>query len=535
MSELPDFQNFSYDELQTAITKYYTNLKSKRRQALLFSLIIKSLTGKSAKNFLTKSEDCWTVNDSAIDEFKKEREVQIHELNSTILLLRQELEQVKQSSDHIIDTLQTEVKELKKINASKSSPKSISKLSNSQEKINVKTINDHQSSIFSRLLEKNSSMGKSERATFQREQIEIELNLIDNCFENLRNVFDELPSGITPIDIEDAKISISPFLNICLDSRVRISYLMNESEFVLFLKDHISDTENILQLFNSRSSNKSDKYLFMPLTPYEKRLIFYNPETSDSYLFCYERPSELQQRTLIRQNLLPRPRPFSNSDFQKIPSYLLFIQLDEAIKTIMITSHPINNIIFIPQTPAENSLDLSSFYILEYIDSESRSWMLDHHAFQISRSFRHQYLQAASQFFRKFYRDVFGDNKYRSYFWKILAEKKIERWSQVKILLENIRIVSEEYLFGKMVRNVLIAYASYLPDPETDTIFKSSQIISVELEFQEAQERWKKRLPPTDVEPEEWLNYCFDSYKAWIPEQTEEDYRKRWNIAFDKM
>lgn len=534
MSKLPDFQSFSYEELQTAIAKYYTDLKSKHHKISVFSRVIKSLTGKPAKNFLTKTDDWWAINVIAIDEFKKNQEDQIHELNSTILLLRQELDQIKQSSAHAIDSLQNEVKELK-INTHKSSPKSSSKLSNSQTKINVKTINDNQASTFFRLLENSHLAEKSERATFHQEQIEIELNLIENCFENLRKIFDELPSGITPIDIETVKIDIAPFLNICLDSRVRISYLMNESEFVLFLKDHISDTENILQLFNSRCSNKPDKHLFIPLTPYEKRLLFYNPETSDSYLFCYERPSEIQQRTLISQKLLPSPKPFSNSDFHKIPSYLLFIQLDEAIKTIMITSQPINNIIFIPQTPAENSLDLSSFYVLEDIDSESRSWMLDHHAFQTSRSFRHQYLQTASQCFRKFYRDVFGDNKYRSYFWKILTEKKIERWNQVKILLENLRIVSEEYLLGKIVRSVLIAHASYLPDPETDITSKIPQIISVELEFQEAQERWKKRLPPTDIEPEEWLNYCFDSYKAWTPEQTEEDYRKRWSTAFDKM
>jgi hypothetical protein len=532
MSEL-DTSKLSREELEKLAHKYYNSSKSRREKLSLYSEIIHLLTNLFPNDFTSVCSESGKkkriINEEAVAKFKQTYEDQLSELNLEVADLETELSQLRHSSAQTIDSLQKRIDKLKE--SHKSSSEQIFQLFSKRKiiPIDVKIENNSQNSKFSRRLEQDS-----DSSTDPKEQIEIEINIIGNCFEKLRKVFDELPRGIINSDSKDVEIETRPFLEICLEARVRLSYLMDESEFVSFLKYHLSETEGVLALFNSRFTNQSEKQINIPLTPYEKRLLSYNPETSESYLYSYERPSEIQQRAFMSQKLLPIPRAFLEEDFLSIPSFLLFINPEEAIKIMMITSKPINNLIFIPQTPAEKSLDPSSFYILEHIDSESRTWKLDTYAIRTVRLFKHQYIQSAVKSFRKFYRDVFGDNNYRANLDKILSDKKIERWKQMKVLMENICIVSEEYMLGKLIRNVLMTHASYLPDPEVDIITTAPKVISIECEFRESQNLWKKRLPPNE-ESEEWLTCCFDSYKTWRPEHTEENFKKRWNALFDRM
>jgi len=500
-----------------------------KNRASAYSEVIESLTGRSAKDFLLtqliSEEKFWTVNEDALIQFKQDRDkqfqTQISELNSTISLLRQELEQTKQSSAQEIEQLR---KELHRLGAGNEHD-----FKGRKEILDVKVANDKQATVFVQYLQK-SHTSNGERDTFRKEQSEIELNIIDNCIEHLRRIFDELPrTGLT--SIQTAGIDLNPCLSICLDARVRLSYFLDETKFITFLRGHVSQIENVLNLFNSRYANQSGKHLIIPLTAYEKRLISHNPKASDSYLSCYERPSEIQQRALTGQILNPNPAIFSGSCFQNFPSYLLFTQPEEAIRIMMITSHPVNNIICVPSRSGERSPDSSVFYALEKINGKIRTWKPDFHASQISFMFQHQYIQQASQYFRRFYRDVFRNNKYIANFEKILDEKS-ERWKQMKILFENIKIVSEDYLLGKLVRSVLFAHASHFPEPETDVMLTILEPISVQQEFRKVQERWKKHLPASEEEPEEWLSHCFDSYKAWSPEQTIKQYQQRWSALF---
>lgn len=500
MSEL-NVEDLSREELETKCAKYYSLSMIRKNRMLAYSAIIKSLTGKSAKNFISIQEEVWGVNGDAIAQFKREQDAEI-------LSLQKELEETRRK-----------IEESEKLsNLSKDSRKTHS---------DMKIVNDNQATVFSQYLQKNVCTSASELIMFRKEQSEIEVNIIDDCIENLRKIFDSLPKGIILIDIKTIEIEINPFLRICLDSRVRLSYFLDELKFVTFLRSHLIQMENVLNLFNSRNSNQSEKRLTIPLTSYEKRLIFYNAKTSDSYLTCYERPSEIQQRALSSQTFRLELETFSESDFQKIPSCFLFIQPEEAIRMMMITFAPINNLICVSYDNENKSPDSCSFYTLVKISPESRIWKSDMYAYQICVSFQHQYLQNASQCFRKFYHDIFGHNNYVVNFEKIF-EEKTERWRQMKILLENIKIVSDNFMLGKLVRSVLFAHALYFPEPEIDIMINTIQPSGIQQEFKDAQARWLKGLPATEEESESWLSGCFDSYKTWSPRQTDAQYQQRW-------
>lgn len=513
MSEL-DVQNFSREELEAKFIKCEKLRKISRDKMYAYSHAITSLTDRPAKDFIfmqsTLGGKEWRQNKDVIVQFKQEREKhfqeQISQLNSKILSLQEELNRLRVDKEC-------------KLSSRKNTHEDIS--------LDIKTANDDQTVSFSRNLQKNFNGSKEEWNIFRKEQSEIEINIINSCIENLRQTFDRLPKGIIPIDIKAVEIEINPLLEIFQDARVRLSYFVDESKFVVFLKTYLTQAVNVLSLFNSRHSNQAEKHLTIPLTAYEKRLLVYNSKASDSYLACYERPSEIQQRAFTCRMSRSDPSVFTSSQFQNFPSYLLFIQPEEAIRIMMITTYPINNLVFIQQKNEEKTSDSYSFYALETITPESRSWKLDAYASQTSQSFQHQYLQNASQCFRKFYQDVFGHNKYLPNFEKILDDK-IERWKQMKILSENIRIVSDEYLLGKLVRSVLFSHASYFPEPEIDIIIDIPQPANARKDFKAIQERWKKGLSPVDQESEEWLNHCFDSYKSWSPEQTSKQYQQRW-------
>jgi hypothetical protein len=262
------------------------------------------------------------------------------------------------------------------------------------------------------------------------------------------------------------------------------------------------------------------------LSPYEKGLLWYKPEQpSESYLACYERPIDIQQRVLVSGRIAPKLSPFG--PLEEFPCSFVYAQPEDVVKIVLLTSRPINNAVFIPVAGAGGP-DHWSFYLLDALRGDHRMWKLDPHAIYLTRLFQHQYLQTAERIFKAFYRDVMGHNEYKADLETSIEAKSVERWKQMAALYENIQVVSDEYLLGEIVRRVILTHATHYPREDVDQFQGDRDPPDAQADFKRVRERWRAGLPPCEEEPEEWLDHAFDKYKGWRPEHTAGRYRQRW-------
>lgn len=98
----------------------------------------------------------------------------------------------------------------------------------------------------------------------------------------------------------------------------------------------------------------------------------------------------------------------------------------------------------------------------------------------------------------------------------------------MKILWENLQIVSDEYLVGEVLRKVIRTQAPLYPKEDVDFLQTDRDVGDAAPEFKRVRDRWKNSLPAWEEEPEGYLYDCFDKYKVWNPSITREKYYRRW-------
>jgi hypothetical protein len=325
---------------------------------------------------------------------------------------------------------------------------------------------------------------------------------------------------------------------------------MDEKTFADFLHEHIGDMTEVLDLFNSRCSGGSP--LQINLTPYEKGLINYHDPGAtgtESYLYSMERAIDVQRRLMALSRSSNHLIPYRGVG--DISSAHLFSQLEDSLRVLLVGTKPINNVAFVRRVPysaaapvnpasvisssssgvgaGQSDSTLSfSYYILDLVGENTRSWKLDPHLLQVVRSLAAKYSRAGGEVFKRFYKDVFGHNDYLPGFETIMEEKKIERWKQMRVLYENLRIVSDEHLIGEIVRKVIREHATLHLHEGVDILQSTRDFGDATAELRRIRERLKKGLPAYEDEPEEYLYTCFDKYKAWRPEHTRASYYARW-------
>jgi hypothetical protein len=545
------FQDMNLKQVQAEACKYYKKHKTQTRKNQLYVKIIQDLTEQSVSDFITEDENKEPViNEDEIARFRRGGEMggqirkvtataeaaqsKIEELNCTIQYLERELNNTITSSAAQVKLLNDELTKIKKDDSIERLKNLISTLSNKRKSLPLKDLHftvESRSHLMTQLFgNEYVANEKNDWEDFCQGQKEIELSIIESCSELLRNTFDALPGGINKLNKETIAVDVAPILEMISDSRNRLSYVMTEQAFLRFLQEHVSEIQEILELFNSRARQDSGfiqtSSLKISLSPYEKGLLYFKGSTLlDSYLMSYMRPSEAQKRLLLHGRNSAQLTAFDG--FEEFPSFLLFCQPEDAVKTIMIRTKPVNNVSYI-QIKSYNGPDPYSFYTLSSLKDGKCTWKIDPHALFIIRSFKHQYLNLGEKVFKQFYKDALGHNEFKSKFEEQMESKGIERWKQMSILYENMQIVGDEYLIGEIIRKCLMNNALHYPKEETDIIQGEKDIPDTHADFKRVRERWTRGLPPSDEEPEEYLNHCFDKYKDWRVEMTLDKYKRRW-------
>lgn len=550
-SKFESVDSLTLEQLKDEVVKYRRGWATRGQKLQLYKEVINDLTDKPVDSFITKDgKSAFVKNDEAILEFKRggdgailvrkanasiiEYKNQITELTQTCNHLQIELEKTIYNSGNQIKNLHEEIKKFKENDTLERYRELIKTLFSKRRALPVKDIkiaNDNQEDIFS--LFWNNNIGSSEAEERERifsEQKEVEFGIVEGCLEMLRSVFDELPTGTKRLDKASIKIDIEPILNVLSEARNRLSFVMNEKAFESFLRDHISEVNEILDLFNSRARDPrlgetpvAD--IIISLSSHEKGLINYNPKShpAESYLKCYEKGIDIQRRLLVSYRPSQKLEIFDG--IKEFSYNLVFAQLEDVIRIILITNNPVNNIVYIPIPHDPESIHWS-FYIFKGIEKEKRYWELDSHLLYICQIFKDQYLNLAQRIFRAFYRDVMGHNEYRRGFEEQMKENNIERWKQIQILYENIQIVSDEFMFPELVRHVIRTHASYYTNKTVDILNGNKKILDIE--WDKIRKRWNSGLPPSDGQSEDWIQSLFEKIKEFRPSDNDARYFQRW-------
>lgn len=403
-------------------------------------------------------------------------------------------------------------------------------------KDNIQSQNSNRAQIFNELFGVMFiSNPKNYRDEFIQEQLNNELILIDKCVEYIRQLYDQLPISLKQIDSLSVRVQIESVIELISDSRYRLGLLMKEYNFIQFLIKHIEELEEIILMFNKRidlSHNTTNiitddnSPITLSLLPYEKYLLSYRGSSEqDKWIYTYEKQYDREYRLLL-SHLHPIVLTRWNG-IDDIHSSCLFCPIEMALRVIFISSKQTNNIVFI-SLPHAKGPDWFNFFSLEKIEDNKRYWKLESHLSNIIRQFQIKYLKKGGEFFKKYYKEIFGHNNYITNWEQQIELKQYDSWKQFKILHENLHIVGDELLIGELLRKIIHDEATFNPQLDIDVIPDAKEAKSVQIEFERYRKKINKGLPPRDEETEDWLMASFSSYRDWNEEQAFILHKKRW-------
>lgn len=544
-NQAPNFSGMSKEELINTAGKYHKNWRLQSKKSKLYEEIIASLTDETVDKFIIQNEDdkSLQMDEEKISAFKAATDIRsvlaklktvaeasqskVRELEQSVSYLQRELDAERMRSKATIKTLQEQLSRIKDDDPIERRTQAFRDLFIKRKPIPIKDVqqaSNNQSIIMSKLFSSEylSSTRDGKDELFQEQQ-EIEFNIIEQCLDLLRTQFQDLPGGVERLEQTSIMLDINPILVFIIESRNRLSYVIGEKHFTRYLTDHIKELAEILDIFNSKIRGSDISEINIPLSPYEEGLLEYK-DRGQNYINTYERAIDLQKRLLIFSKMSNKITPFRGLD--EFPTCVLFNQLEDVVKTMLITSKPINNLVFVKLK--DSGPNPFSYYQLEEIAEDKRLWKLDAHFLFVVRLFMDKYARLATDVFRNFYRDVFGNNDYINKFEDVMETKGIVRWKQMKVLWENIQIVADEYLIGEIMRKVIRTHAPLYPKEGIDILQSDKDVGDATAEFKRIRERWRHGLPASDEEPEEHMYNCFDKYKNWDHEATKQKYYQRW-------
>lgn len=562
--KLPKLTTLSTEELQTLVKTYYKKWKFEYNYSQILSKLATILFPDSLNYIkVNRAENILEHNDISLKEYidrqMEEKKINnsydlhgiIKKLNQSLAecqdkmkqlietntMLTLELSQIKTKTNQTINNLQQELSLIKNNDPFEKRKNLIEKLLSNRKRIPFKEVdmkNKH-NSILNRLFSSEyMSSSIDSRTELYKEQKDIELTLIDNYISLLKDSYDSITAS-NKIDSNIIETDITPILLSIQECRINLSYVVQEQEFIALLQEHIKDLDEILDIFRSKIIDDTATISLM-LTPYESGLINYiNNSDNNNYLSSYVRNIDLQ-KYILSHNIVSNKLDI----FEHIPEinyYHLFCNIEDIVKSIFIVSKPTNNVIYIP-TNNNPGADHNNFYTFDQVintkDKDGkqyvqRVWKSDSRLIGLSRNFAEKFRKLGIKVFKQFYYDCFGHNRYIDGFEDILDNKNIQRWKQMKNLYENIKICSDEYLIGEIIRIVIRKEASYYPNYDIDSVMLNKDYANTINEYRQIISRWKNGLPGNiDEQSDVYLFDMFDNYNDWNYEKSRALYYKRW-------
>lgn len=480
-------------------------------------------TRKSKNGSLSKDEVAGpTINDSDLE------------------LVRLKIAEIESSGK--IEALESEIKRLRSADPVESRRKLLSDLTQKRRRVPIKdlpaaitTQNTIMTKLFCDEYLRNAQNDTDERDAIFQEQTGLELNILENLMELPKEQFDDLFKNFTRTTEGIIACDLDPALEPIADCRHRLSFWMPERAFKIFLKEHIAELQDLLEIYKSKAESSADSggsRLHLHLSAYESGLLAHDPLGPQSYLNVREDSIEIQKRLLCRIRSSTKPTVWDG--FVDFEWSHLFASVEDVARAVLIRSSTINSVIFAP-LPESKEPDHFTFYTLESVSLKSRKWKLDPYAQNLTRAFTEKYMERAAAVWKQFYHDAFGHNDYIPGFEHELDQRlDLARWRQMRMLWENIQIVCDEKMMGLIMRKVLCQSAKMWPNKEIDLLQSTTVAINSATEIAEERRRINRGLPATESEPEDYFYKCFTRFNKWKSAMTRSAFESRWATFLSK-
>lgn len=235
--------------------------------------------------------------------------------------------------------------------------------------------------------------------------------------------------------------------------------ILNIQEYIVFLNKHIN---TLLDVFREKKINEQKMHLVISknLYPLEKRLIAYK-----NYVNVNLDNEEIVKLRENVKNNIAFPKAYVTYCPNKVQEHfynysIVVLPITELISVCLINKYGFHNLIYVP-LKGSSLEDPFSFYILEKIQKDNKKhWKMDCRLEETANLLMHDLLENMINQFRIIYKDVFGDNDYRTNFESkcAITENDLEQ------LIFNIIKISKPKSFCKTLQNIVMKKAFYKPN-----------------------------------------------------------------------
>jgi len=246
-------------------------------------------------------------------------------------------------------------------------------------------------------------------------------------------------------------------LNDLSKTRASIFAKMTIASYQNLLTEQIRTIEDIFREKNY-SDKKSMGIISKGLSPLESRLIFYG-----NYTQSHIEIDEIQKLDIALDLEKPSPKEYvpynSMTFFNCFYNYgLILFPMKKNLKRYLLNRYNFSNVVYLP-LPKNTKDDPYSFYVLDKVVKEKRYWKMDCRLEELSSTLIANILPYMIGMFRKLYKDVFGDNDFRSDF----SSKCQLTECDCEQLFQNIILVGQPKEFYNVVREMVRNKITYIP------------------------------------------------------------------------
>jgi hypothetical protein len=240
-------------------------------------------------------------------------------------------------------------------------------------------------------------------------------------------------------------------------SRMNVFPRMSLAAYQNLINEHIRKIEDIFKE-KDYTDKKSITIISKGLSPLESRLISYG-----NYTQLHLEIDEIQKLDLVLDLEIEASKELVSYDsikfFNCFYNYgLVLFSIEKTLKRYLFNRYDFWNIIYLP-LPKNTKEDPYSFYILDKVVKEKRYWKMDCRLEELSSSIISNVLPYMISMFKKLYRDVFGDNDFRSDF----SQKCQLTECDCEQLIQNIIVLGQPKEFHNFVRTLVKDKATYMP------------------------------------------------------------------------
>jgi len=416
-----------------------THLRLERFKNKLYSNLIENNTNIKLSNILTEEEDgihVWTTAGVT--------QIYIHEISA--------------GEGFIVKEIQPEFSTINQLTVTKNNlPKRSRKRDQTTEAID--TVEDAFKSKKQSYRSVKTCLNLIEEASNDEKLNKI--SLIDSKNEKQLHQFSDLKTAIK--NFEDFFVTLkknrvyTKTLQDLARSRMNVFPRMSLAAYQNLINEHIRKLEDIFKE-KDYTDKKSTSIISKGLSPLESRLTYYV-----NYTQLHLEIDEIQKLDIVLDLEIEFPKEYVPYDsikfFNCFYNYgLVLFPIEKTLKRYLFNRYDFWNIIYLP-LPKNTKEDPYSFYILDKVVKEKRYWKMDCRLEDLSSSIISNVLPYMISMFKKLYRDVFGDNDFRSDFTQKcqLTECDCEQ------LIQNIIIIGQPKEFYNFVRTIVKNKATYIP------------------------------------------------------------------------